>query len=211
LYDWYVNQHKKSNQSQKTPDPVGPTVMSRESRRELLVFSLLLSFGVFGRWAQPTWEFTPLAAVTALGGYYFRNWLPAVLLPCAILAVTNLTLPAHDNLLVPVTVYASMALVPLALGRAARGTAGWQRAFCWGLCGFAPATTFFLVTNFAVWMAKSLYAPTWAGLVECYARALPFYRAMLAGDMCYVSLMVACLVAAQLWERRTLAWDAARK
>ena len=177
--------------------------MNRESRRELLVFALLLAFGILGRWAQPAWNFTPLAAVTAMGAYYFRSWLPAALLPASLLIVSDLILPAHDNGWALVAVHV-MAIVPLALGRAARGAAGWRRAACWGMCGFVPATTFFLVTNFAVWAGRSLYAPTLAGLAECYERGLPFYRWMLAGDLCYVGLMAACVVAAELLERRSL-------
>ncbi len=87
-----------------------------------------------------------------------------------------------------------------------------RAAAWWGLCGFVPATAFYLITNFAVWAAKSLYAGTGAGLIDCYMRALPFYRTMLAGDICYVSLMVACLTAAHLLDQRTaLATASVRK
>src|SRR5687768_15058971 len=171
--------------------------MNRDSLRDLLVFSLLLAFGIAGRWLQPAWNFTPLAAVTALGAFYFRSWLPAILLPSAMLAASDLLLPAHDSLPVHLSVHA-MAVVPLLLGRAARGAEGWRRAACWGACGVVPATAFFLVTNFAVWAFKSLYAPTLAGLLDCYVHGLPFYRTMLAGDICFLSLMTACLAAAQV-------------
>lgn len=175
--------------------------MNRTTLRELLVFSLLLAFGILGRWAQPEWNFTPLTAVTAMGAYYFRGWLPAILLPASVLAISDLLLAPHDNWQVLVAVHA-MAIVPLVLGRAARGAEGWRRAGCWALCGFVPATAFFVVTNFAVWMGRSLYEPTLTGLVNCYAAGLPFYRWMLAGDLFYVGLMAACVAAAELWERR---------
>jgi Family of unknown function (DUF6580) len=181
--------------------------MNRESLRDLLVFSLLLAFGVIGRWADHAWNFTPLAAVTAFGAFYFRSWLPAILLPSAVLAVSDLFLPSHDNWLVPVSVHV-MAIVPLLLGRAARNSEGWRRIAFWGMCGFVPATTFFLVTNFAVWASKSMYPATLAGLAECYVRGLPFYRTMLAGDVCFLSLMTACLAAAQLMQP-TLAAESA--
>jgi hypothetical protein len=173
--------------------------MTRAARQELVVFIVLLAFGVVGRWAEPSWNFTPLAAVTALGAVYFRGLLPAILLPSAVLAISDLALPAHDSWLVQISVHV-MSLIPLGLGRAARRTSGWQQIACWGMCGFVPATAFFLVTNLAVWASRSLYAPTLAGLLDCYAHALPFYRTMLAGDVCYVSLMTACLVAARLLE-----------
>jgi hypothetical protein len=182
--------------------------MNRETVRELVVFALLLAFGVVGRWLEPAWNFTPLAAVTALGAFYFRSWLPAVLLPLAILTISDLALSPHDSLLVQVSVHV-MAIIPLALGRAARSAGGWKQAALWGMCGFVPATTFFLITNFAVWASKSLYAPTLGGLLDCYVRGLPFYRTMLAGDLCYVALMTACLAAAHMLEPR-LASETAR-
>lgn len=175
--------------------------MNRTSNRELLVFALLLAFGVVGRWAQPQWNFTPLTAVTAMGAYCFRSWLPALLLPVSLLAISDLLLAPHDNWQVLVAIHA-MAVVPLLLGRAARDVEGWRRAACWGMCGFVPATAFFLVTNFAVWAGRSDYAPTLAGLVQCYERGLPFYRWMLAGDLFYVGLMAGCVAAAELWEQR---------
>ena len=177
--------------------------MNRETRRDLLVFALLLAFGIVGRWAQPAWNFTPLAAVTALGAFYFRSWMPAVLLPSALLIVSDFLLPSHDSWQVQVAVPLS-AIIPLALGRAARRTDGWRRGACWAMCGFVPATVFFVVTNLAVWASKSLYAPTVAGLVECYVKGLPFYRTMLAGDVCYMSLMTACLAAAYLLQPQLL-------
>lgn len=36
-------------------------------------------------------------------------------------------------------------------------------------------TSFFLLSNFAVWMG-GMYGLTFAGLVKCYAMAIPFYR-----------------------------------
>jgi hypothetical protein len=37
-------------------------------------------------------------------------------------------------------------------------------------------TSFFLISNFAVWYAGTMYAKTLAGLGVCYVAGLPFYR-----------------------------------
>lgn len=37
-------------------------------------------------------------------------------------------------------------------------------------------TSFFVVSNYAVWTAGGMYPPTSDGLVACYIAALPFYR-----------------------------------
>lgn len=184
--------------------------MNRDALREFCLFLLLLAFGVVGRLLQPEWNVTPLAAVTALAAYSFRSWLPAALLPAAMLLVSDFALLPHDSRWVQASVLA-MTVVPLALGRAARGAEGWRLAGLGALCGVLPATAFFVVTNFAVWAAKSLYAGTAAGLLECYASALPFYRTMLAGDVAYVGLLVACLATARALDRQAAATVAAER
>ncbi len=170
--------------------------MNRDTLRELAVFALLLAIGVLGRWAQPTWNFTPVMAVTALGGYYFRQNIAAILLPMGILAVSDVLLPTHDNWAVLISVHVMM-VIPLLLGRLARNTEGWKSAMCWGMCGVLPATAFFVVTNFAVWAFKSTYEHSLAGLAACYAAGVPFYKAMLAGDLFYLTVLLACLVIAR--------------
>ena len=169
--------------------------MNRETLRELSVFGLLLAIGVIGRWAQPTWNFTPLAAVTVVGGYYFQRTMPAVLLPIGVLALSDLLLPAHDSWAVLVSVHLMM-IVPLLLGRSARRADGWRQGALLALCGFVPATAFYLVTNFAVWFFQSTYDKSFEGLAACYAAALPFYRWMLAGDICYLAVLLGCLAIA---------------
>jgi hypothetical protein len=168
---------------------------NRDCVRDLTVFALLTAIGVVGRWAQPDWNFTPLMAVTVLGGFYFRSALTAALLPVGILTISNLALDAYDSLAVQASVYAMM-IVPVLLGCSARGKAGWQLAGASALCGILPATTFFIVTNFVHWAATSMYEHTWAGLLNCYVAALPFYRTMLVGDVFYLGLLVSCLALA---------------
>lgn len=41
---------------------------------------------------------------------------------------------------------------------------------------FASATSFFVLSNFAVWAGGHMYARTGAGLADCYLAAIPFYR-----------------------------------
>ena len=152
--------------------------MNRDHLRELTVFVLLLAIGVVGRWFpmsmnMAAWNFTPLAAVTLFGAYYFRQMLPAVLLPIAVLTVSNLLLPSYSQWQVQLSVYAMM-LVPFALGRRARGAQGWSQVKHLALCGFVPATLFFIGTNFAVWAVTPYYQKTLAGLANCYWMALPF-------------------------------------
>ena len=169
-----------------------------EIGRALLVFVLLVAIGACGRWAQPEWCFTPIAAVTIFAGYYFARWPIAILVPVACLAVSDLALPAYDQLGVLLVPYVAMVL-PVWLGRSLRqesrpvGT-----AVRWVCCGLLPATIFFLTTNFAVWAFKSHYDKTLGGLTECYLAAVPFFRTMIVGDVFYLVVIFGCLALAGL-------------
>jgi len=57
--------------------------------------------------------------------------------------------------------------------------------------GFAVASSFafFAITNFGVW-AQGWYPTTWAGLIDCYAVAIPFYRTMLIGNIIIVPVAI---------------------
>jgi hypothetical protein len=164
--------------------------------QDLLVFTLLVAIGVAGRWGQPEWCFTPTAAAAIFAGYYFSRVSIALLVPLAILAISDLLLPAHDNFPVMLATYAVMT-VPVWLGRMmADGYRGWSSAWRWAVCGLVPATLFFVMTNFAVWAFQSDYEKTLAGLARCYWAAVPFFRSMLAGDVFYLTILLGCLAIA---------------
>jgi hypothetical protein len=61
---------------------------------------------------------------------------------------------------------------------------------------------FFIVTNFAVWLDGSVgYPKTWAGLVECFAAGLAFYRETysFAGDAFFVVVLFGGFTIAEKW------------
>jgi hypothetical protein len=164
--------------------------------QDLLVFLLLVGIGVAGRWGQPAWCFTPTAAVAIFAGWYFARLAVAAMVPVAVLAISDLLLPAYDSIPVLLATYGIMA-VPVVLGH-------WQRspqtkaatAARWVLFSIVPATLFYVVTNLAVWAFYSTYEKSFAGLLQCYWAAVPFYRTMLAGDAFYVGVLLICAAAA---------------
>lgn len=174
----------------------------QQTVQDVLVFALLVAIGVTGRWGQPLWAFTPIAAATAFAGFYFSRVAVAAMVPIAILGISDLLLPAYNSVPVLIATYLVMT-APLWFGRLLRnenraGAAAWKLA----LCGLVPATVFFVVTNFFVWAFQSDYAASIYGLVECYARAVPFYRWMLAGDIFYVAVFAGCWLVANAGARQ---------
>ena len=173
----------------------------QQTVQDLLVFALLVAIGVAGRWGQPLWSFTPTAAAAIFAGYYFSRVSIALWVPLAILAISDLLLPAHNNLGVMIATYAVMT-VPVWLGSMMAGaSSGRSSAWRLAVCGFVPATLFWVVSNFAVWAFQSDYEKTLGGLAECYWAAVPFYRWMLAGDLFYLSILLGCLALAGMSAR----------
>jgi hypothetical protein len=170
----------------------------QQNLQDVLVFALLVAIGVAGRWGQPQWAVTPTAAAAVFAGFYFSRTAIAVMVPIAILVLSDLILPAYNSVPVMIATYAIMTL-PVWLGRLLRGeNRVAMSAFKMALCGLVPATAFFIVSNFAVWAFQSDYEKSLAGLTECYAAAIPFYRWMLAGDIFYVGVLAACWLAASV-------------
>jgi hypothetical protein len=177
-----------------------------QSIRDSLIFLLLISIGVAGRWAQPEWCFTPTAAAAIFAGWYFARLGVAALVPIAILGISDLALASHDNFGVMLLTYAAMT-VPVFFGLWLRKSEGRvNTAVRLAICGLVPATIFWLISNFAVWAFQSDYEKTWAGLVQCYWMAVPFFRWMLAGDIFYLAVLFGCAALAGLplaqFERR---------
>ena len=168
----------------------------QQNLQDLLVFALLIAIGVAGRWGQPEWCFTPTAAAAIFAGLYFSRAAIAVLVPVAILAISDLLLPAYNSIPVMIATYAVM-IVPVWFGRSQRvEQPRWLAVSRWVLFGLLPATLFYLISNFAVWAFQSDYEKTLAGLAQCYWAAVPFYRWMLVGDVFYLTLLLGCLAVA---------------
>ncbi len=172
------------------------------------VFTLLVAIGVLGRWGQPDWAFTPIAAIGLLAGYALPR-RAAVAVPLVAMGITDLALPGYGSLAITATVYAAM-LAPALLGGLLRRPVGSLAAGAARLIGLAasPALFFFATTNLAHWAATAQYAKTAGGLVECYAAAIPFLRRMLVGDLTYTALLFGAAAMAGAFSLRGVASSA---
>ena len=93
-------------------------------------------------------------------------------------------------------VYSAMALSVVAgrwLGQEWH-TGGAARVFSRvGAATLVSSTAFFMLSNFAVWVAW--YPASLEGLVGCYVAALPFYGLTLLGDLAYSGIIFGGLYA----------------
>jgi hypothetical protein len=133
----------------------------------------------------------PVAALALVGGLYFGRRY-ALWVPVAILAISDLVLNTRMGYpviylprVIDYVVFAVIALLGLWLR---------DRKTSLKVAGaLATPLFFFALSNFGVWLfglnlANQYYAKTWAGLVECYAAALPFLRGTLVGDWAFMAL-----------------------
>ena len=130
------------------------------------------------------WHFTPLAASLlyfGARGSKRQIWIPVVLLAATDVVLTkyiySYTL-SWDQLLI----WAWYAAI-LWLGTNLREKSGFWRVV---VAALASSISFFLISNFAVWMVwRDMYPKTFNGLMTCYVAGLPFFRNAVASDLLF--------------------------
>jgi len=126
-----------------------------------------------------------------------RPWRE-MLAPLGVLMATDFVLtsfvyhyPFHWLAYVPVWAW---ALGAMALGRGLLKT----KTTFWRVAAgvVLGPTSFWIISNYAVWAGSDMYPRTWAGLVECYSAAILFYRNDLAATtlVCGLAFGVPILV-----------------
>ncbi|MBM3405384.1 MAG: hypothetical protein FJY10_10910 [Bacteroidetes bacterium] len=118
----------------------------------------------------PHWpNFTPIAAMALFGGTYLTKRYQAFLIPMLAMFLSDLFLGMHYTMF---AVYASFAII-VAFGFILRKTLSTGTIF---LASIFSSVTFFLITNFAAWVASPFYPQTFQGLIECYIAGLAFFH-----------------------------------
>ena len=136
--------------------------------RFIIVFSVILTAALIR--LLPHWpNFTPIAAMALFAGTYFDRKQYAFALPIAAMFISDLMIGLHPNM---PAVYMSFAITVL-IGMTIRKKVNVGSVV---LASFSSAVIFFLITNFASWLASPFYPQTLAGLAECYTAGLMFFQ-----------------------------------
>ncbi len=147
------------------------------SRRQFLVGAALITFGVVMRIVPHPANFAPVGAIALFGGAAFGErygwWVPVI-----VMALSDAYVGFYSSMLFTWVAYALIGLGGVVMQR----WYGWWRV---PVASMAASLTFFLVSNFGVWVSGGLYAHTWSGLVQCFTLALPFFRPTALSDLAF--------------------------
>jgi hypothetical protein len=152
----------------------------------MLTAIVLVVLVILCRFSSPllhSWNFVPMGAVALYAGARLpRRW--AWLVPVAAMVLSDIALDYRSGRpffeLTRWVVYGTLAITSL-LGPIAnlRKVGPWLVP----VLAVGGSTLFYLTTNVATWAEGRLYPLTSAGLLECYAAGIPFFRHTLGADL----------------------------
>ncbi|MGB9457856.1 MAG: DUF6580 family putative transport protein [Bryobacteraceae bacterium] len=170
--------------------------MKNNTSRPLAVGLTIL--GMLARLVPHAPNFAPVGGVSLFAGGRLSGW-KAYLLPLVLMLVTD-PLVGGYSFATPF-VYASF-LIYVWIGSRLRAT---QNPLAIGGAAVAGSIQFFVITNFGVWLGSTAtYAHTAAGLMACYAAAIPYYRNTVLADLFYSAALYGAYA---LLSRRVAAQD----
>jgi hypothetical protein len=142
----------------------------------------MILLAVLSRLLPHPLNFTPIAAIALFGGVYLDK-KHTFIVPLAALLISDYFIGFYEGV---AWVYASFIMIGF-IGLWLREHRGVGTTV---LATFTGSVVFFIVSNFGVWLSSQVsYPRTFAGLIECYTMAIPFFRNSLAGDGVYVLLL----------------------
>jgi len=164
-------------------------------------FCLLVATIVAGRLLPHSSNMVPVAGAALFSGFLFRRRLVGLAVPIVGLLVSDLVIGFYDWQ-VMVAVYVGLTLPVLLAPLLSRLTVLRLLGCC-----LVASIMHFVMTNAAVWAFQSIYEHNFAGLVKCFAAAIPSFRNEFAGDLAWTAAFFGtyAIVSAWLMHRQTAA------
>jgi hypothetical protein len=145
---------------------------------------LIIVLATLTRFLPHSWNFSPVYGSLLFGGANMKKrdsiWFSAVILGASDVVLTKFIY--HYSIgwgeLIQLAAFVSIAMI------------GWllQKRFSIGRLAFAclaAPTSFYLISDFGVWLGFNSYPHTWNGLVACYVAAIPFQGRITASTILF--------------------------
>ena len=153
--------------------------LSSQNAYEARFALALILLGVLFRVLPHPNNMTPTAALALFAGVTLSPVL-AFTVPLIIMIVSDVFIGFHPLFWL---VWPTFALVTW-IGHAVRNREGSLPLM---LASFGSSALFFAVSNLGVFLFEAMYPKTWAGFIQCFTMALPFFRNSLIGDLAYTA------------------------
>lgn len=121
-------------------------------------------------------NFSPIGGLALFSGSNFKSKF-SFLIPILAMLISDIFLGFHKT--IPY-VYLSFIII-FFIGRNIKVNK-WQNLLSASL---VSSIIFFVITNFGVWAAGSMYQKNLQGLMQCYTLGVPFFRNTLISDLFY--------------------------
>lgn len=159
--------------------------------KKYIIPTLLIILGLSSRLLPHPANFAPISAIAIFAALYLPKKYSLVI-PLVAMFISDIFIGFY-SLPIMISVYASFIIMSLIglLVRKNNHTSPAGKKILNILSGtLIGSISFFLITNFAVWMFGTMYIHNFSGLLDSYIAAIPFFRNSLLGDLFYCGIMV---------------------
>lgn len=126
-------------------------------------------------------NFTPILAVGVFSGFYFKEFFLGSLIVILSMFIGDLFLGFHSTM---IFTYVSL-VAAVSLGLLIKNLKITSILFT----GISSSVIFYLVTNFGAWLTIPMYEKNFAGLIQSYVLAIPFFHNTLLSTLIYLSIL----------------------
>jgi len=154
--------------------------MNKNLKNYFLPICLIIVLS-FSRLIPHPWNFTPVLAMGIFSGFYFKNFILGSFVVVFSMFVGDLFLGFHSTMFFT---YTSL-IIAVVLGLLIKKFKFTEILFY----GVASSVCFFLVTNFGAWLTLEMYEKSFAGLLQSYILAIPFFHNTLISTFLYLILL----------------------
>lgn len=155
---------------------------TKQIKPNFLLVTIMIFMAALIRLIPHPPNFTPIAAVALFGGAYFKKKSYAFLIPISAMFLTDAIIGFHS---LSWLVYLSFALIVL-IGILLLKKVSVKNVI---FAALLSSVSFYLITNFGVWLGSPVYPQNFVGLIECYVAAIPFFSYNVLGDLVYSGLL----------------------
>lgn len=149
--------------------------MAKQYRLNLGVILFLIAVSVLMRFAPHMANYSPVLGMAIFAGYAFVDKKLALFVPLVAIFMSDWVLGFYDGISFVYLGY----VFAIALGAYLPS----RKLVPITLSAVGAAVAFFIYSNLGVWFFTNMYPHTWAGLVDCYVMALPFFRGTLLSTL----------------------------